>query len=50
MKSIGTKIYVALVVIAILFVTTIVLNIQGLNTIGDYNYDLGNHYLGLGTA
>ena len=44
MKSIGTKIYVALAVIVLLFVATIVLNIQGLNIIGDYNDDLGNDY------
>ncbi len=42
MKSIGSKVYIALGVLGVLFVVLVFLNISGLGTIGTYNADLGN--------
>lgn len=47
MKSIGSKIYTALALIGLLFLVIVVLNINGLGTIGDYNSDLGTRYIAL---
>ncbi len=41
MKSIGTKVYIALGILGVLFILIVFLNVSGLGTIGDYNADLG---------
>lgn len=50
MKSIGSKIYVALAFSAVLFLLIVVMNINGLNIIGEYGRDLGVYYVGLEEA
>ena len=45
MKSIGSKIYIALGLLGLLFVLIVFLNVSGLGTIGDYNGDLGKVYM-----
>ena len=50
MKSIGLKIYVALGFMGVLFLVIIILNINGLGTISDYNNSLGNTYMELEIA
>lgn len=49
MKSLGTKVYIALCVLGILFLTVVSLNVSGLGTIGDYNSELGNVYIDIET-
>ena len=44
------KIYVALGIIGILFIVIVFMNINGLDTIGSYNSDLGSVYVGLEDA
>lgn len=41
MKSIGTKVYIALGILGVLFILIVFLNVSGLGTIGDYNAGLG---------
>lgn len=50
MKSIGSKIYVALAFSAILFLVIVYMNINGLNMIGEYDRELGVYYIGLETS
>ena len=50
MKSIGSKIYVALAFSATLFLVIVYMNINGLNMIGEYDRELGVYYIGLETA
>ena len=50
MKSIGLKIYVALGFMGVLFLVIIILNINGLGIISDYNNSLGNTYMELEIA
>ena len=50
MKSIGSKIYVALAFSVTLFVVIVYMNINGLNIIGEYDRELGVYYIGLETA
>ena len=45
MKSIGTKIYIALGFLGVLFILIVLLNVSGLGIIGEYNDDLGNVYM-----
>lgn len=45
MKSLGTKVYIALGVMGILLVAIVLLNVSGLGIIGDYNAELGNVYI-----
>lgn len=47
MKSIGMKIYVALGIIGILLIVIVLMDINGLDMIGDYNSELGNIYVEL---
>lgn len=50
MKSIGSKIYVALGVMCVLFLLIIFFNVTGLNIIGEYGRAVGNTYMGLEIA
>ncbi|MCH5339561.1 MAG: methyl-accepting chemotaxis protein [Acetatifactor sp.] len=50
MKSIGSKIYIALGFLGVLFILIVLLNISGLGIIGEYNDDLGNVYMKMQTA
>ena len=50
MKSLGTKVYIALGILGILFVVIVFLNVSGLGTIGEYNAELGNVYIEIKTA
>lgn len=50
MKSIGAKIYVALGVLGVLFLTIVTMNINALKEISGYNSDLGQIYLELEVA
>lgn len=45
MKSIGSKVYIALGVLGVLFIVVVFLNVSGLGTIGEYNAALGNIYI-----
>lgn len=45
MKSIGTKVYIALGILGVLFIVIVFLNVSGLGTIGEYNATLGNMYI-----
>lgn len=45
MKSIGSKVYIALGVLGILFIIIVFMNVSGLGTIGKYNSELGNTYI-----
>lgn len=45
MKSLGTKVYIALGIMGILLIAIVLLNVSGLGIIGDYNADLGNIYI-----
>lgn len=42
MKSIGTKVYIALGILGALFILMVFLNVSGLGTINDFNADLGD--------
>ena len=50
MKSLGTKVYIALGIMGILLIAIVLLNVSGLGTIGDYNADLGNIYIAMEEA
>ena len=50
MKSIGSKIYVALAFSVTLFLVIVYMNINGLNMIGEYDRELGVYYVGLEIA
>ena len=50
MKSIGSKIYVALAFSVALFLVIVYMNINGLNMIGEYDRELGVYYVGLEIA
>lgn len=50
MKSLGTKVYIALGIMGILLIAIVLLNVSGLGTIGEYNADLGNIYMAMEEA
>ena len=50
MKSIGSKVYIALGILGVLFIVIVFLNVSGLGTIGEYNAALGNTYMDLQVA
>lgn len=45
MKSIGSKVYIALGILGILFIVIVFMNVNSLQAIGEYNSDLGNVYI-----
>ena len=45
MKSIGSKVYIALGFLGALFILIVFLNVSGLRIIGEYNSNLGNLYM-----
>lgn len=50
MKSIGSKVYIALGILGVLFIVIVFLNVSGLGTIGEFNAALGNTYMDLQVA
>lgn len=50
MKSIGTKVYIALGILGVLFLLIVFMNVSGLGVIGEYNADLGNTYISIEVA
>lgn len=47
MKSMGSKIYITVGLMGVLFLAMVFLNISGIGTIGEFNSELGQIYVGL---